>query len=352
VRTIVTENPRGDVRRYLRHWTSRAFVEGKLAEKHPGLPKEQRRRKARDISVCVQQGLEYLHAGDAGSMLTTPLPLFYASENLAKATCVFLDPSLGADSFKSHGLTRDRLKRRTIRTLSAGILKPGSDVWSRYLQLGNTERCAIEVKVNGKTTTRDFVVTFEPGVTSGHKLQLGHLLRLLPDLVEDVRNAGWGSSYSVHVPHYEIVNAPGGTASIALTVRHGNHEATRDLVRSTAGAKLEGFTAVRDEHDVIEYRRDGITTVILPLRADMFGELFVELNRGPVDLAEPLVLFASLFIMSSATRYDPEQWQRLLERSPGEAILVDRMLEVAGRKLPNIALNTLEGEVMQFRLTP
>lgn len=319
------------MQRYLRHWTSRAFVEQGLASRHGGsLSVEQRRRKARDIAVCVEQGLEYLQAGETGSVLTRPLPLFYASENLAKAICAFLDPSLGADSFKAHGLVRDKAKRRSIKTLSAQVQNPGSDVWSHYLRLGNTERCSLKVNIDGVGRITDVPITFSPIIKKKQVLELGHLLRMLPDLIEDVRNAGWEPSFAVHISNYSIrqQSGPPNRTEAELTLRHGHHKATADLIRSREKTKLAGYERVRDNLDVLRYRRNSEGGIEAALRQNMFGELFFDLNQGHVDLAEPIVLFASLFIMSSATRYDPEQWQRLLERSPAEAILVDRMLRL------------------------
>lgn len=344
-----------DVQRYLRRWTSRAFVEERLTQYYrSGLTVEQRRRRARDIAVCVEQGLEYLQAGNSGSLLTRPLPLFYASENLAKAVCIFHDPTLGADSFKAHGLARDKAKRRSIRTLAAKVQSAGSDVWSRYLRLGNAERCAVSVVYDGRSQIRDSPVTFTPKLKKGEELQLGLLIRMLPDLVEDVRNAEWDPSFLIPISRYSIKyrEGPPEHTQATVTLRHGHHPPTAELIRSCERNKLSGYERSRDSLDVLEYKRDADGGIKLALRENMFGQLFCDVNRNHIDLAEPLVLFASLFIMSSATRYDPEQWQRLLERSPAETILVDRMLEIAGRKLPNIALNVLEGEVIRFHLSP
>ena len=287
-------------------------------------------------------------------MLTRPLPLFYASENLAKAICVFADPALSADSFKAHGLVRDKTKRRSIRTLSAQVQRAGSDVWSRYLKLGNSERCATKMVFDGRGQIQDSPVTFSPRLKPGHVLQLGLLIRMLPDLVEDVRNAGWEPLFSIHISRYSFNYQPGPPERTEGTIvlRHGHHQPTADLILSSERSKLSGYKRIRQALDVVEYQRDAEGSLSVALRENTFGELFCDVNHGHVDLAEPLIFFASLFIMSSATRYDPEQWQRLLERNPADAILVDRMLEVAGRKLPNVALNALEGEVIRFSLSP
>jgi YaaC-like Protein len=354
VRTITTENPGRDVRRYLRHWTNKSFVEERLARRHTGLTADQRRRKSREVAVCVQQGLEYLATSEVGSPITSPLPLFYAAENFAKGTCVFFDPSLHADDFKAHGLKHDSSKRYSIKNLAAEIQKPGRDVWSRYLTHGNTERAAITRTVDGSRQIADLQVTFSPKrLKPGKALQLGQLLRSLPELVEDLIAADWDPSYTVHVSTYSFVaqSGPPPTVERKVRLRHRKHGPTKDLVLSRQRTLLKHYNLVTDSMDILHFEGTASTEDSLgPLRTDMFGQLYMDMNQSDVDLAEPLVYLASLFILSSAVRYEPEQWQRLLEDHPAEAILIDRMLEVATRKLPNLVLNKLHGEIYRFKV--
>jgi len=58
-------------------------------------------------------------------MLTKPLPLFYAMENLAKAYCVLADATTLAEDFRSHGPKSDQSRRNSIGTLPATVQKAG-----------------------------------------------------------------------------------------------------------------------------------------------------------------------------------------------------------------------------------
>lgn len=302
----------------------------------------------------MQQGLEYLETSERGSSLTSPLPLFYAAENLAKATCVYLDASLGADDFKAHGLKHDSARRYSIKTLRARVQKPGRDVWWRYLRLGNSDRAVVSMTVDGEGQTRDLPVSYAPRIKVGKVLQLGDLLRLLPDLVEDVKIAGWGPSWVVHVPSYSFrfQSGPPSTLDQQITLRHGHDPALKALIRTRERTRLRAYRLDADRLDVLKYRGKGQDGGLPGFRADLFGELYFDLNQSDLDLADPLVYLAGLFILSSAVRYEPEQWQRLMEGRPAEAILVDRMLELAGRKIPNLVLNTLEGTTFKFTTSP
>jgi hypothetical protein len=354
VRTLSTENPGRDVRRYLKHWSNPAFVEERLVGHHAGLKADQRRRKAREVAVCIQQGLEYIETSDASSLTTKPLPLFYAIENFAKGVCVFADPSLHADDFRAHGLSHDPSKRYSLKNLVATVQRPGKDVWSRFLRLGNTVRSVIDVHFDTDPQTVDVEVTFSPRVSHGKRLRLGALVRALPELIDDLKYAGWETSFVVHVPTYrfDLFSGPPESISRRVMVRHRHDAPTKALVLKAAPVKLRGYSIARDHLDVVEFRSPRSTAdVEAPsLVPDLFGELYIDFNTGHVDLAEPLVYYAILFILSSAVRYEPEQWQRLLDDHPAEGILVERMLDVATRKIPNLILNKLEGQLVQFKV--
>jgi len=354
VRQVSTENPGRDVRRYLRHWSNRNFVDERLVGRHSSLSTDQRRRKAREVAVCVQQGLDFVETADTSSMVTKPLPLFYAIENFAKGVCVFTDPTLHADNFRAHGLSHDRQTRYSLKNLTATVQRPGSDVWSRFLRRGNVLRTAVQVDLDGTKQTADREITFSPRIPTGKELTLGGLVRALPELVDDLIYAGWDRAFVIHVPSYrfEVRSGPPARVSRQLVLRHRHDAPTKALVLSVAPRKLSGFAVFKDSLDVVDYRSPQIVGTDVPaLVPDLFGEVYADFNTGHVDLAEPLVYYATLFILSSAVRYEPEQWQRLLEDHPSESILVERLLDVATRKVPNLILNALEGELVQFKVS-
>jgi hypothetical protein len=75
------------------------------------------------------------------------------------------------------------------------------------------------------------------------------------------------------------------------------------------------------------------------------------MNFAPVPenryFGELASYYAALFILSDAVRYQG-QWQKVLDDHPEEEVLVDRFLDVAIRKLPNLALNHLTGAFHLF----
>jgi len=85
------------------------------------------------------------------------------------------------------------------------------------------------------------------------------------------------------------------------------------------------------------------------MRMNLVGDVFLDFRRSAGHLAELPIYFAALLTFSEAVRYEPEDWWRLITNRIGDANLVQRFLDMAERKLPNLMLNELDGGVHLFR---
>jgi hypothetical protein len=356
-RVITTENPGVDVRRYLRHWSNLDHLEQDIQGRHPGTAAEKRRRKARDISATVSQGIELLEAASVASLLTRPLPLFYAAEAFAKAMMVLKDGALEGGDFKAHGLRGVKKQRYFIRTLSCEVGTPGSDVWSRAVASLDGDWTPYTSYVDGQGTIadrRDTPAGVAPSV--GSELALGQLLRHLPELAEDLPAAGCAHPYVVHLRDLEVHEntGPPPHASIQCSLRHAHNLDTKQMIVDHEAPRglLSGYIQTRDAYDVLMYTATAPTLgeIVRPhLRGDIFGELYFDFSRTRQQLAEFPTYYAALFILSDVVRYQG-QWKRLIDEHPEEAVLIDRFLDIAIRKLPNLALNELAQRVHLFKV--
>jgi hypothetical protein len=351
LRTITTENPSRDVRRFLQHWGDPEFVADRLRAQLPTIGAALARSKAKAVASGVSQGLEYLVAGEATPLLTKPLPLFYAAENFAKASVVASDPTLVASDFKSHGISGDDAKRYSVKNLRCRVQKPSKDTWSRAYNSMNADFVVLDRLVDGagqRGQARNEYPTTQ--LHPGSVLVLGDLLKRLPELVDDVTLADWGHSHVVHVSNYRIVQTTGSPTTQAwVTLRHGHDQAVRAMILAKEKTLLRGFSLARDLLDIVEYHGAGADLSLPPLRMDVFGDLYMDLRGSQSELSEFLLYLAALHILSHAVRYSAEQWKRLLDDHPREAILVDRFLDIVIRKLPNLVLNELSQDIYLFR---
>lgn len=134
-----------------------------------------------------------------------------------------------------------------------------------------------------------------------------------------------------------------------MTLRHGHNQDVKGMITSSQSTLLKGFTKYDDRLDIVAYSGSAPDLKVPILRMDVFGDLYIDFKRTVTVLGEAVIYLAALHILSHAVRYNAEQWKRLLDDHPREAIVVDRFLDIALRKLPNLILNELEDDVYQFR---
>jgi hypothetical protein len=355
-RLITTESPTRDATRFLRYWASADYVVPRLRRRHPSLSAERCKAKARQVSVHVSQGLEFLESANGASLLTKPLSLFYAAENLLKAMCMFLVAAVDDRSFRHHGLSGDRtIKRYFVRNLSCRVGADGRNVWWILFRAFNADRIryAMRHPEIGSAMRDELVVhqTSPPAV--GTTLKLGTLLRHLPELAEDTEPAGLGHSFSVHAATLTFSAQPGPPNLVSGTIRlrHAYRTGVREMVMAAERGLLKGYRRAADRADILEYEIGPVEEAFQypDLRLDVFGEPWADFGPARTRLGELVTYYAALFTLSDAVRYQADQWLRLLADHPAEAILIDRYLDVVVRKLPNLVLNELEDALFLFR---
>jgi hypothetical protein len=350
---IATESPDREVRRYVRHWADAEFVEQNLANRHSSLTADQRRKKSRQVAFNVGQGLEYLDSAREPSLLTKPLPLFYAAENLAKAACIMRDPPLVGSDFRAHGLINDQATRYSVKNLCCKVGPVGRDVWSRLFSHCNADVIRLEDLVDGSSQISDHRIPYATKPLARDKvLTLGDVLRHIPELEDNIVYANWGHPYVVRAISYQrmIQSQPSRMETFEFMLTHEHNQATKNMVIDRESDVLKQYTRNLDQLDALGYTATAPRVIKPVMRLDMFGRIHMDFRRTSVVLSEPCLHYIALFILSSAVRYLPEQWKRLTDDHPAEAILVDRYLDVAARKYPNLILNELLDEVFLFRV--
>jgi hypothetical protein len=157
----------------------------------------------------------------------------------------------------------------------------------------------------------------------------------------------------VHVRNYRFSHNDGPPLNEAMdvTLRHGHNPETKAMILASEHKTelLRGWTRTLDNLDILSYScaTSGKPLMFPHIRQDAFGEIYFEMKTGS-HYGEIVVYHAALFILSDVVRYQVEQWKRLLDDHPSEQLLVERFLEVGVRKLPNLLLNELAGELYQF----
>jgi hypothetical protein len=184
------------------------------------------------------------------------------------------------------------------------------------------------------------------------ELYFGDLIRHLPDLGDDVEMAGWGNTYMVRADEFRIrQEAEDSDAGILkFNLRHGYRDGIRLMIDACESNSLRQLTREEERHDVYLY--EGTTPLEVPtIRPDVFGDLYLDLSRTRRQIGELPLYLVALFILSDVVRYQAEHWLRLLADHPAEEIVVERFLDLAGRKVPNLILNEMHQQVFEFKLS-
>jgi hypothetical protein len=352
---VPTENPDREMRRWLRRWTDQSFVDQQLAVRHPSLSSSQTRKRAREIALHVTQGLEYIDSAEPATVLTRPLPLFYAVENLTKALVMMETGTIGATDFRVHGLTSDKQRRYSIKNLRCKVGSAGRDVWSRVVQATSTELVAVRFVHDGHPVVGDADQSRMPTAGGpGRMLQFGELIKRMPELQQDVIAARWGCPYTVRIEIYSLAINSGPPTSQSVRVRLDYmHDAdTKAMIARAERSALKGYQQVFDVLNSVEYAHPGPSAEAPPIRADAFGDLYADFGPLRSHLSDVALHFAALFILSDVVRYQPDRWKRLLDEHPIEATLVDRYLDVAVRKVPNLVLTAMLRQCVLFCARP
>jgi hypothetical protein len=143
-------------------------------------------------------------------------------------------------------------------------------------------------------------------------------------------------------------------ATASFTLRHAHNPDAKQMIldHESAAGYLHNHNRTRDVLDVFSYSVNAPTLVEIKkpfALCDYFGELYYDFTRTPTPLAEFPTYYAALFILSDVVRYQG-QWKRLVDERQKEAVLVDRFLDTAIRKLPNLTLNELGQQVHLFKV--
>ena len=357
--TVISEQPSKDVVRLLRYWADPPWVQERLALRHPTITSGQRERAIGPIVHAISQGIELLDSAAGTSLFTRPLPLFYAAESLARGLCLVLDPTLTTAAFQRHGLTREKRKRHKLSTYCClRDANPRPDVWSQILRLTNADWITHEINLQTGSAIRDQRVELvAPQLAAGRALPIGPLLRELPELTLDLELAGWETPYVIRTDGFNVHEGAGEggptySAHFFLRVGHGNDsKSARQLVLEHPVVKKK-YIIARDTLDVLQVNVVDVQPEMptgLPMRVNLVGDVFVNIRRSAGYLAELPTYFAALLTFSEAVRYVPEEWWRLITNRIGDANLMQRFLDMAERKVPNLVLNELNGGLHLFR---
>jgi hypothetical protein len=274
-------------------------------------------RVARVANLRMRQALEYRVASQSGSLLTRPLNLYYAFLNLTRALLLVQTGDAGT----RHGITFDG---------------------------GGPALLDCAAKISAKGTFPLFAQTINLAGTPGTRVTLRQTLEMLPELRADYQDLGFGTSSVVVVRVQGLmrgdvflnVDAKGLSAEDFAQNWSTWFPQLKDTCELTSSPhQLRHRSPPQDYEGVCDFFEKNLLHS-LTRREDGRFFLFKE-GSGTPFWPRALTYLASVFILSSVTRYEPERMAALAGALTSRSFLISSLLDNAERFYPHVLLELL-----------
>ncbi|UYN89131.1 MAG: hypothetical protein KIT08_08515 [Anaerolineales bacterium] len=278
------------------------------------------------VSAAVSQGREYFFAAANSELTISPLLYYYGTSNLLNGLSVLVT---GAKlPVEHHGMVPEIPQREDYRIAELKILP---------------------VQLN-RGSLQLFANVFSPGVelVNSDSWSIGEILGSIPDLKLDFEQMYQDSSpYTLPV---EIVNTRRGVVERIARKDMSRFKDPKNVVDNIIDlnkAYLE--PQLNSEFLILHPRLNGVEIG----EKSIFGQKHIQLahlKNGRKLLPNQLILmYMGLFGLGHISRYQPEIWNRFVERDEtGERLLIEKFLDVCYRYVPNLALNKIRSSSIQF----
>jgi len=369
---IVTDDIRRETWRRLFEFTNIDLTIEAIAARHgppkDGSQRQNYKKQAQQVRVCVLQAKEYFDAAEASTLVTSPNHAYYGAISLASMLMLlFGDGSKSLDVLRRdnrnshHGLhfsTGCDAKRAAsglalVDETRAEILENGHfSNW--YQTLPRAEQIyAIHVTVMESSANRSYrpVGYYEIPLFNtliGKKLTVIDLLKYLPDLSTDLFRARIGVART-KITHQVEVNVPQRRISNVWYVHGAASLADRDAV-------LAGFEIAPEFMESMLYSEDdstagGIVRIAWRIgeptprfrwpspRDNMSRDTIYYADR--VETPEFVDMYLVAYQLSMLARYLPDMWISCIESQCKAAKLIESAVELIKKKLPILALSSV-----------
>lgn len=278
------------------------------------------------VAGCLQQAGRFFAAVGTAPLDIAPIIGYYGASALLGGTLALL--SGARPTINSHGMKLEQTPQRHRRLGQIGVVTGGS--------------------VTG--ALRVFAAQFSPlsPISGGQRWRLLDLLGWVPDLRDEFRLC-----YPTARPAtlaVELVPTDDGVVErvpLEDIAAIGNPAAVL--------ARIEGLDAFYIQPQVLAsfavLRRkvgsEGLPTYTVS--GDKYFPLAHLRDGRKVTFALPIVMFMALFALGHLARYHPDRWNPFVRSDEtGERLAIERFLSIASRQLPNLMLNEIVGERVEF----
>lgn len=325
VRRIATESPKADQWRLLAQFAYPTNI-CRYLENH-GFAKTDP-KTVEFIAGCVRQGEAYFAAAENSPLDIAPLLLYYGAVNLlagASGMITGVRPAI-----EHHGMKLEPPDTEPIRIKDAKV-KPF-------------------LPKNG--ALQQFCNVFSSGCVLPSRVPwtVEEILGSIPDLKRDFENC-YPDALPYTIP-VEIVRRRQGSLERIVpseVARYQTPQEALDCVAGFADAYLAPQYSEQMNYIVLR-RKMGAAEIGT---YSIFGQKHLQIahikNGQYLSPNQIIVIFMGLFALGYLSRYHPELWNPFVRSDEtGEKLVIERFLAICQRYLPNLVLDVIRGERIQF----
>ncbi len=369
---IVTDDIRRETWRRLFEFANIDLAIEAIAARH-GTPKnssekENYKKQAQQVRVCVLQAKEYFDAAESSSLFTSPNHAYYGAISLASMMMLLLGDGRKAldvlrrdNKNNHHGLGFstgcDAKRAATGLTLldetRVEILQQGHFAnW--YQSLPPTEQThGLHITASLSSANRSWRPTGQYEIPKldklvGKKLAVTDLLKYFPDLSSDLYRARINVARS-RVTHQIEMSIPGNSISNVWYLHGAASVTERDAIVS--GFEIEPAFVSYMTRNMDDALRGGVIRISWPVAAatptfhwpsgrdTMNYDTFYYADK--VDTPELVDMYLVAYQLSMTARYFPDIWISCIESHCKAAKLIEAVVELIKKKLPILALSAV-----------
>lgn len=323
VRRIATESPKADQWKLLTQFAYPTNIREYLKNRRCADPG---RDTLEYIAGCMRQGEAYFTAAENSPLDIAPLLLYYGAANLLAGVSAMMTGVRLA--IKHHGME---------------LVKPGTE------RIADARVKPVHPKIGA---LQQFCNVFSGGCVLPSRVPwtVEELLGSIPDLKQDFENC-YRDALPYTIP-VEIVLRRRGSLERIVPSEVGRYKSLEDAL-----ARVVGFADAyldpqysRQMNYIVLRRKMGAAEIGT---YSIFGQKHLQIahikNGQDLSPNQIIVMFMGLFALGYLSRYHPELWNPFVRSDEtGEKLVIERFLAICQRYLPNLVLNVIRGERIQF----
>ena len=287
------------------------------------------------IAGCMRQSEAYFIAFENAPLDISPLLLYYSSTNLFAGASALLTGVMPSVTVQHHGMIIDKNKAtQTVRIADVELkpVKPNQGALQHFCNVFSIG-CVI---VNGGTWTVE------------------EIFGSIPDLRQDFENCYQNShphTIPVQIVQRTIQNETFLHERVAQVdlARFSSPLNALNSVDQLTKAYLSPRYNTSARYISLYYRRGAAKIGDYSI----FGKKYLQVAhvKGGKSLTptQSIIMFMGLYALGHLSRYYPERWNPFIRSDDtGERLVVEKFLAICQRYLPNLILNEIQRERLQF----